>query len=67
MNGYDIKYKSPAGNIGKHYHVRASSAEEASILSQIQLTYGTSYKPEEFQILEIIEVEGEQSVDRICN
>ena len=55
INYYDIKYKSAVGNIGMHIAVAAASPEAAAIISPIELTYGTPWKPEDFTVLEIKE------------
>lgn len=52
---FDVKYKSPVGNIGTHVAVEADTMEEAEKLSPIMLSYGTPWKPEEFTVLEVIE------------
>lgn len=52
---YDIKYKSPAGNVGTHIAVEADTEEDAVKLSPIMLSYGTPWKPEEFTVLEVEE------------
>ena len=52
---FDVKYKSPAGNIGTHVAVEAESIEDATEISPVMLAYGTPWQPEDFTVLHVEE------------
>lgn len=56
---YDIEYLNPNNNPGIHVCVPGLTPEMASERSLVWLCYSTSYTPEDFTVLNIVETKNE--------
>lgn len=54
MKHYDVEYISPSGIQGTHTAVDAESVIHAAQLSPVMLSYGTPWKPEEWEVISVI-------------
>lgn len=61
MKIFNVQYKTPVGNCGMHFGVKSCCEISARQVSAESLSVNTPWQPSDFQILNVFEVEEENT------